>query len=147
MLRTVLDASRETLKDSSRCRWDLEKFGGVGWNAGDGVEKAVPLIAVAVPAAEVVNAGEGCGGELRAQGGIVGELLQAEGEGVGVAVGNDETLDSVGEEVFGAGGGGGDDGASAGQGLALDEGQALLDAGEREDVAARDSAGEFGLGD
>ena len=146
MLRTVLDAAREPLKDSSRHRWDSEKFGGVFGNSGEGVEKAVPLVAVAVPSAEVVDAGEGRGGELLAEGGGVGELLEAEGEGVGVAVGEDEAFDSVGEEVFGAGGSGGDDGASAGHGLALDEGEALLDAGKDEDVAARHEAGELGLG-
>ncbi len=42
---------------------------------------------------------------------------------------------AVGEEVFGAGGGGGEDGAAAGHGLALDEGEALFDAGQDEEVA------------
>ena len=64
MLRTVLDASRKPIKDSSRSASDSEKFGGVGGNAGEGVEERVPLVAVAVPSAEVVDAGEGGGGEL-----------------------------------------------------------------------------------
>ena len=57
------------------------------------MEEGVPLIAVAVPSAEVVDAGEGGGGEARAEGGIVGELLQAISEGDGVAAGNDEAFD------------------------------------------------------
>ena len=111
------------------------------------MEEGVPLIAVAVPSAELVDAREGCGAHACAEIRVVGELLQAIGEGDGVATGNDEAFDAVGEEVFGSGGGGGNDGASAGQGLAQDEGEALFDASEREDVAARHESGQFGLGD
>jgi hypothetical protein len=111
------------------------------------VEERVPLVAVAVPAAEVVDACAGSGGHLLLEGGVVGELLEAVGEGCCVAVGDDEALDSVGEEVFGAGCGGGDDRATAGHGLALDEGEALLDAGKDEDVAAGHEACQLGLGD
>ena len=67
--------------------------------------------------------------------GVVGDLLHSLGEGIDVAVGDDEALLAVGEEVFGAGGGGGEDGAAAGHGLSLDEGEALFDAGEDEQVA------------
>ena len=55
--------------------------------------RRVPLVAVAVPAAEVVDAGEGGGGHARAEGGVVGELLQAVGEGDGVAWLDDEACD------------------------------------------------------
>lgn len=67
--------------------------------------------------------------------GVVGDLLHSVGESVDVAVGDDEALLAVGEEVFSAGGCGGEDGASAGHGLTLNEREALFNAGENEQVA------------
>ncbi len=78
---------------------------------------------------------------------IVGDLLHSFGEGVDVAVGDDEAFAAVGEEVFGTGGGGGEDRASAGHGLALNECEALFDAGQDEEVAGAHFFCEFGLGE
>jgi len=50
----------------------LDQFGGVFGASGEGVEERVPLAAVAIPSAEVVDAGEGGGGHLLAEGGVVG---------------------------------------------------------------------------
>ena len=102
---------------------------GCEWlaRAGELVEEGLPAIAVSVPAADRLDALEGGGGHLLLQGGIVGELLQAGGERVEIAVGDDEAFDSIGKEVFGAGGFGGDDGALTGHGLGLDEREAFLD--------------------
>ncbi len=53
-------------------------------------------------------------------------------ERIDVALGDDEALFAVSEEIFGAGGGGGEDGTSAGHGLALHQRQAFFDAGQNE---------------
>lgn len=95
--------------------------GGVFGEAGESVEQRVPLVAVAVPAAEVLDALERSFAEFALKRGVVGDLLHSLGEGIDVAVGDDEALLAVGEEVFGTGGGGGEDGAAAGHGLSLDE--------------------------
>jgi len=92
----------------------------VGWHAGELVEEAIPGFAIVVPAAEGFYALESGFTEVVLQGGVVRDLLHFLGEGVGVAVGDDEALFSVGKEVFGAGGGGGEDGTAAGHGLSLD---------------------------
>ena len=147
MLRTVLDASRETLKDSSRGASDSEKFGGVGWNAGEGVEERVPLVAVAVPSAEVVDAGEGGGGHSGAEGWVVGELLEAEGEGASVARRDDKACLVICEKMFGSGGAAGDDWASAGHRLGHDHAEALFDAGQDQTVAGAHAVGQLGLED
>ena len=116
---------------------------GVGWFAGELVEEAVPGFAVLVPSAEGFDAEQGCFAEFALEGGVVGDLLHSLGESVDVAIGDDEALLAVGEEVFGTGGGGGEDGAAAGHGLALDEGEALFDAGEDEEVAGAHFFGEL----
>ena len=50
-------------------------------------------------------------------------------------LGDDEALFAISEEVFGAGGGGGEDGTSAGHGLALHQSQAFFDARQNEQMA------------
>ena len=72
-------------------------------------------------------------------------MLHSLGESVDVAVGDDEAVDAIGEEVFGAGGGGGEDGAASGHGLALNECEAFFDAGEYEKMAGAHSLCEFRL--
>ena len=79
--------------------------------------------------------------------GVVGEALEAIGEGVRVADGDDEAFDAIDEEVLAAGVGGTEDGAAAGHGLGLNEGESFLDAGKREDMAAAHERGELGLRD
>src|SRR5258708_39131113 len=83
--------------------------GGIFGEAGEGVEQRVPFVAVAVPAAEVLDALERGFAEAALEGGVIGDLLHSLGESVDVAVGDEEALFAVGEEVFGAGGGGGED--------------------------------------
>ena len=102
---------------------------GVLGLAGELVEEAVPGFAVLVPSAEGFDTEQGGFAELALKCGVVGDLLHSLGESIDVAVGDDEALDAIGEEVFGAGGGGGEDGAAAGHGLTLDECEALFDAG------------------
>jgi hypothetical protein len=103
--------------------------GRVFGKAGEGVKQRVPLVAIVVPAAEVLDALERGFAEFPLKCGVVGDLLHSLGESVDVAVGDDEALLAVGEEVFGAGGGGGEDRAAAGHGLALDEGEPFFHAG------------------
>ena len=93
------------------------------------VEEAVPGFAVLVPPAEGFDSEDGCFAESALEGGVVGDLLHSLGESVYVSIGDDESLLAVGEEVFGAGGGGGEDGTAAGHGLTLNEREALFDAG------------------
>ena len=64
----------------------------VGWLAGELVEETVPGFAVLVPAAESFYAEEGGFAELLLEGGVVGDLLHSFGQGVDVAVGNDEAF-------------------------------------------------------
>ena len=111
------------------------------------MEEGVPLVAVVIPSAEVVDAGDGGGGHLRAQGGVVGELLEAEGEGDGVAWLDDEACLVIREKMFGPGGAAGDDWASAGHRLGHDHAEALFDAGQDQNVAGAHAVGQLGLGD
>jgi hypothetical protein len=67
--------------------------------------------------------------------GVIGDHLHFFGEGIDVAVGDDEALFAAGEEVFGSGGGGSEDGTAAGHGLALHEGEPFFNAGQHEQVA------------
>lgn len=69
------------------------------------MEQAIPGFAVVVPSAESLDTENCCFAELAPECGVVGDLLHSFGEGVDVAVRDDETLLAVGEEVFGAGGG------------------------------------------
>ena len=110
-------------------------FVRVGRLAGELVEEAVPGFAVLVPSAESFDTERGCFAESALEGGVGGDLLHFLGERIEVAVGDDEALLAVGEEIFGASGGGGKDGTTAGHGLALDESEALFDAGQNEQVA------------
>ncbi len=96
------------------------------------MEEAVPGFAVLVPAAEGFDTEHGCLAEFALECGVVGDLLHSLGESVYVSIGDDESLLAVGEEVFGAGSGGGQDGTAAGHGLSLDEREALFDAGKNE---------------
>ena len=109
------------------------------------MQEAIPLVAVGIPAAEGAHALEGSVAHTLAQRGIVGELLQAGGESGWIAGGNDEPFDLIGEEVFGAGGCGGEHGAAAGHGLRLDQGEALFDTGQNQDVTGAHALGEQGL--
>jgi hypothetical protein len=77
--------------------------------------------------------------------GVVGDLLHSAGESVDVAVGDDEALLAVGVEVFGAGGGSGENGASASQGLTLNESETLFNAGQNEQVAGAHLFCDLGL--
>ena len=117
----------------------------VGWLAGELVQETVPGFAVLVPSAESFDPEQGCFAEFALECGVVGDLLHSFGECVDVAVGDDEALVAVGEEVFGAGGGGGEDGTSAGHGLALHEREAFFDAGQNEQVAGAHFFCELGL--
>lgn len=115
--------------------------------ARDFFKQGDPLVAVLRPSAEVLHAQE-CGfAHALLESRIVGELLHAGGEGADVADGHDEAFDLVGEEVFRAGVGAGEHGASAGHGLSLHEGEALFDRGKDEDVAGAHEAGKLGLRD
>ena len=101
----------------------------VGWLAGELVEEAVPGFAVLIPSAEGFDAEKGCFAEFALECRVVGDLLHSLGESIDVAIGDDEALLAVGEEVFSAGGGGGEDRAATGHGLALNEREAFFDAG------------------
>ena len=68
-------------------------------------------------------------------------------ERVDVADGDDETFDSIGEEVFGAGVGGAEDGATAGERLALNEGEPLFNAGENHEMAGAHELRKLVAGD
>lgn len=120
---------------------------GVGWNAGEGVEEGVPLAAVAIPSAEVVDAGEGCGGDADAEGGVVGELLEAAGEGGNVAWLDDKTCVVIRKKMFGSGGAGSEDGTATRHRLGHYETEALFDAGQNQNVAGAHTVGQLGLGD
>ena len=106
-----------------------------GSGTGELVEEGLPLVAVLSPTADLVNAGEGCGRHAVAEAGLVGYTLHAVDETVEITDGEDEAFDVVGEEILGASGGGGDDGASAGKSLSLNEREAFFDAGQDHDVA------------
>src|ERR1017187_4946816 len=99
------------LRTPQRILFDL---GGIIGNAGEGVEECVPLVAVAVPSADLVDAGEGSDGHAGAEGGVVGELLEAVGEGSNVARLDDKACLVICKKMFGSGGAAGDDRASAG---------------------------------
>jgi hypothetical protein len=69
---------------------------------GEGLQYALPAVAVLFPASDGADALQ-CGvahGVLQV--GVVGEALEAVGECVGIADGDDEALDTVGEQVFAA---------------------------------------------
>ncbi len=79
--------------------------------------------------------------------GIVGDLLHFFCQGFDVAVGDDESFAAVGEEVFGPSGCCGEDRASAGHGLTLNECEALFDAGKNEEMAGAHFFCQLRLGD
>jgi hypothetical protein len=108
---------------------------GVVRLAGEVVQEGIPFFAVLVPSAQGLDAEQSGFAESLLERGIVGDELHFFGEGVDVAVGYDEALLAVYEEVFGAGGGGCEDGTSAGHRLALNERETLLDAGQNEEMA------------
>jgi len=118
---------------------------GVGWFAGELVEEAVPGVAVLVPSAEILDTEQSGFAESALECGVVGDLLHSFGQSIDVAVGHDEALFAVGEEVFGTGGGGGEDGASTGHGLALDESETFFDARQHEQMAGAHFFGELRL--
>ena len=109
------------------------------------MEQLIPQVAVVVPAAQVLDARERGSRHACAQSGIVGELLQALGECGAIAVRHNEAFDAIGEEVFCASGRSGNDRTAAGHRLSLHKGEALLDAGQGENVAARHARSELGL--
>ena len=118
---------------------------GVGGGAGELVKETVPGFAVVVPSAKSFDAEQSGFAESALECGVVGDLLHSFGQNVDVAVGHDEALFAVGEEVFGTGGGGGEDGAATGHGLALNESETFLDAGQHEQMAGAHFFGELRL--
>ena len=77
------------------------------------------------------------------KGGIVGESLQAVGEGGDIAHGDYEPFDATGEEVFAASVGGAENGAAAGESLSLDECETLFNTGKDHDVTGAHEVSQF----
>lgn len=76
-----------------------------------------------------MNPGDAGGTHSLLQGGVIGEALQALGDGHGVAHRHDVAFLPVSEEIFATRGCRTDHGAAAGERLGLYEGQALFDRG------------------
>ena len=98
-----------------------------------------------VPSAQSFDAEYRSFAESLLEGGVVGDLLHSLCESIYVAVGDDEPLLAIGEEVFCAGGGGGEDRTSACHGLPLDECETLFNAGQNKQVADAHLFSEVGL--
>jgi hypothetical protein len=73
---------------------------------------------------------------------IVGELLEAGGDGFRRSDGNHKALYSVGEKIFSSGVGAADERAAARKSLRLHQGQAFFNGGQHHHMAAAHDGGE-----
>jgi hypothetical protein len=129
MVEVALYYFRQSRRDA-----DIGSSFWIPRRAGQGVQQSVPLIAVMIPSAQRLDALKCCSGHACLQRRFIGQLLQAVGQAIRIAVRNDESFNTIAEQIFGAGSRSSNHGTAARHGLTLDESQAFLNAGEREDM-------------